>query len=119
MLNEGGVVEMAVERGCEIVDPGTISIQDQITIMSQANTIVGPTGAALTNMIFAPPGLKFGCISERESGLNFNLSLSAMCEHKFSWLLGNFEETLLGSADFPQLPYTLDLETFARYLDDC
>ncbi|GAA1747311.1 glycosyltransferase family 61 protein [Aeromicrobium alkaliterrae] len=45
------------ERGFEKVEPGSLSPQEQIDVFSAAEMIVGPHGAALTNVLFAPAGV--------------------------------------------------------------
>ena len=49
---------MASEHGFEIVDLVGESLEAQIELFSQTSLIVAPTGAALTNMLFCPPGTK-------------------------------------------------------------
>jgi capsular polysaccharide biosynthesis protein len=46
------------ERGFERVDPGTCSVQEQIDMFHDAEVVVGPHGAALTNITFCRPGTK-------------------------------------------------------------
>lgn len=40
------------------VDPGTLTVQEQINCFSSAEVIVSPHGAGLTNMVFARPGVR-------------------------------------------------------------
>lgn len=43
------------ERGFEVVDPSGLNIDEQRETFASAELIVGPTGAAMTNLIFAHP----------------------------------------------------------------
>jgi capsular polysaccharide biosynthesis protein len=54
LLNEEELVEALAPLGFEVVVPGELSVTDQIRAFSEARLIVGPTGAAWTNMLFAP-----------------------------------------------------------------
>jgi capsular polysaccharide biosynthesis protein len=45
-------------RGFTRIDPGTMSVQDQIDHFAAAEVIVGIHGAALTNLVFAAPGAR-------------------------------------------------------------
>jgi capsular polysaccharide biosynthesis protein len=45
-------------RGFERVDPGTLSVQEQIDLFHGADVIVGPHGAGLTNLVFCQPGAR-------------------------------------------------------------
>lgn len=43
-------------QGFELVEPEKLSFLEQVKLFSQASCIVGPTGAAFANLIFAPSG---------------------------------------------------------------
>lgn len=45
-------------RGFVRVDPGTMSVRDQIDTFAAAEVIVGVHGAALTNLVFCSPGVR-------------------------------------------------------------
>ena len=45
-------------RGFTVVDPGTLSVQEQIDHFAAARVIVAPHGAALTNLSFCRPGVR-------------------------------------------------------------
>lgn len=40
------------------LDPGTLSVQEQIDTFSAAEIVIAPHGAGLTNITFSPPGVK-------------------------------------------------------------
>jgi len=54
VLNEDAVIDFLLGRGFEIVCPGNLSFSEQIALFSQAGIVVGPHGAGMTNMVFAP-----------------------------------------------------------------
>ena len=54
--NEPELVALLSARGFTVVDPGTLSVADQITLFAEAECIVAPHGGALTNLAFASPG---------------------------------------------------------------
>jgi capsular polysaccharide biosynthesis protein len=56
VANEPEVLEMLTDRGFEVVDPGSLSVADQIRTFGEAEWIVGPHGAGLANLAFASPG---------------------------------------------------------------
>jgi capsular polysaccharide biosynthesis protein len=45
-------------RGFTRIDPGTMSVRDQIDHFAAAEAIIGVHGAALTNLVFASPGVR-------------------------------------------------------------
>lgn len=56
LLNEDAVFRNLEPLGFERVVPGEMSVAAQIAAFSGARVIVAAHGAALTNMVFAPPG---------------------------------------------------------------
>jgi hypothetical protein len=58
MLNEAEVIRRFLAAGFSLVDPGRMSIDQQIDLFKDAEIIAGPGGAAFTNIIWAPKGAK-------------------------------------------------------------
>jgi glycosyl transferase family 61 len=56
VINEAEVVQLLAARGFEVVDPGGHPVSEQIRMFAEAECIVSPHGAALTNLLFASPG---------------------------------------------------------------
>jgi capsular polysaccharide biosynthesis protein len=57
-VNEAEVEERARANGFIVVDPGLLSLVEQISLFKNATDIVGVMGAALTNAVFAPAGAR-------------------------------------------------------------
>ena len=47
---------------------GELSLDEQLAVVHQTEWIVGPTGAAWTNLVFCQPGAKCLCWMAEESG---------------------------------------------------
>lgn len=56
VMNDDAVGALLSARGFEGVDPGAMSVTEQIRTFAAAELIVAPHGAALANLIFASPG---------------------------------------------------------------
>jgi len=56
MVNEVALEAALIRRGFQIVRPEGMSVVDQIKLFAGADVIVGPTGAGMTNAVFAAPG---------------------------------------------------------------
>jgi capsular polysaccharide biosynthesis protein len=56
VVNEGQLISFLSDRGFDIVDPGELSVADQIGAFASASVIVSAHGAALANLVFATPG---------------------------------------------------------------
>ena len=54
--NESELLAVLEPLGFEVVDPGALSPADQVRVFAEAEYIVGPHGAGLTNLAFASPG---------------------------------------------------------------
>jgi capsular polysaccharide biosynthesis protein len=56
MVNEAALEAALIRRGFQIVRPEGMSAVDQIRLFAGAEVIVGPSGAGMTNALFAAPG---------------------------------------------------------------
>lgn len=56
--NEAEVLSLLRRHGFTVFDPGRHPVQDQIDTFAAAEVVVGPHGAALTNLNFSPPGVR-------------------------------------------------------------
>jgi capsular polysaccharide biosynthesis protein len=56
LLNEAEVIDELASFGFEIIDPGTLSIAEQIEIAGSAQIIAGAFGAGMMLLMFATPG---------------------------------------------------------------
>jgi len=54
--NEQAVMAALAARGFEFVDPGAMTVAEQIRSFAEATVIVASHGAALANLAFASPG---------------------------------------------------------------
>lgn len=52
LVNQSEIEDALVSRGFVAVDPEGLSVSEQVALFSQAGTIVGPSGAALANMLW-------------------------------------------------------------------
>jgi capsular polysaccharide biosynthesis protein len=65
LVNEDEVVESLRALGFEAVTPETLSVREQISLFAEASHIVGPAGAALTNMLYSAPGAQVVVLHNR------------------------------------------------------
>ena len=92
VCNEREVVSALNERGFRVVDPGKLSVAEQIALFSEAACVVAPTGAALSNMVFMPPGglvvSLIGGYLSRNPGARWFDTLAAACGHQYAEVAG-------------------------------
>ena len=75
LLNEEEVFKRVEHFGFENVAPGCLPVADQVSLFSEAQVVVGPHGAGLTNLIFMPEG---GAVVENHH--------SGWVQGAFAWL---------------------------------
>lgn len=64
--NENQVIQILKKYGFEIIYPEKLAFEEQIKIFSEAEYIMGATGAAFTNIIYAPKNAKVVSIIPKE-----------------------------------------------------
>jgi hypothetical protein len=73
LLNESEVISALEKMGFTIVYPGNLSFAEQIVLFANAKIIVGPTGAAMANIVFANPECKIVVLAPVTRNANFYL----------------------------------------------
>ncbi|GAB2478975.1 glycosyltransferase family 61 protein [Jatrophihabitans fulvus] len=56
VTNEAEVIDLLASHGFVAIDPGAMSLADQIRAFGSAEAVVAPHGAALANLAFVPAG---------------------------------------------------------------
>lgn len=105
--NERELVKSLQERGFEMIDPAQLTVTEQVDLFSQAEVVVAPTGASLSNMVFMPSGglivsLIGGYLSHSPGSRWFDV-LALACGHRYaevSGVSGEFTGGRLIDADF-------------------
>lgn len=87
VANEQAVIDLLRPLGYEVVRPEQLSVAQQVELFAQASHIIGPTGAAMTNMIYAAPGAEVTVFYSRYmvaggAALYFD-ALAKACGHGF------------------------------------
>lgn len=58
VVNASEIEQLFLSHGYVIVDPERLTFSQQVALFNNAKTIIGPSGAALANIIFAPKNSK-------------------------------------------------------------
>ena len=113
ILNEEELTRMLVSEGYEVVRPETLTVAEQVALFSEASHIVSPSGAALTNMIYAPPGAAIVSMYSRYlhtgAGELYFDALAEACGHRFSVVMGDVT-TLRGVERVGDADIVMDVE---------
>ncbi|PQO28600.1 glycosyltransferase family 61 protein [Bremerella cremea] len=89
VLNESEVMAMLARHGFQRYVLEDLSVQEQIQLFQQAETIVGPHGAGLANVVFTPPGAKVIEIGTVYRPFGYFHRLCTQCDHDLVWFLGH------------------------------
>ncbi|PWN04909.1 hypothetical protein DJ010_04730 [Nocardioides silvaticus] len=94
-LHEAELLPRLERRGFVMIDPGTLSVQEQIDWFANAEIVVAPHGAGLTNITWSRPGLK---VLEMFAGTYVHLGLWTIAEA----IGGMHYRYLVGSGSLPE-----------------
>lgn len=58
LINDQEISTLLSTAGFTVIAPEELSFSDQVRLFSQAELVIGATGAAMANLIFCPPGAR-------------------------------------------------------------
>ncbi|MDP1651250.1 MAG: glycosyltransferase family 61 protein [Rhodocyclaceae bacterium] len=90
LLNEPEIEELLSEHGFDTVDTGELTIEEQIGIFAHCELIVGPSGAALTNMLWCCPETRVVILHSDHPFKKYPYwnALARACELRITYLAG-------------------------------
>jgi capsular polysaccharide biosynthesis protein len=88
LLNQEAAEAVMRERGFAVVDPAQMSLTEQISLFKGASTVVGPLGAALTNIAFCPRGSRIVALTSQSFPDTFFWFLSQHRGHDYREVRG-------------------------------
>lgn len=105
LLNEDEVGAICTDHGFELVDTAALTVAQRRDLLSGASIVVGATGAALTDLLFAPQGARTILFGQRGYLVPSYGALAAALGHSVRYLLGTEEQS--GSV-YPNWDYRVD-----------
>jgi capsular polysaccharide biosynthesis protein len=108
VTNEDEIVSLLRPLGFDVVDPGTLSFDEQIAMFADAEVVVAPHGGGLTNILFGQNAV----VVELFDPSYINPCYYAMadrCDHEYWYVVGHSE----GNGNLRVSPAVL-AETLAR-----
>ena len=90
MLGGDRVESLLADFGFVAVDPAALSFVEQVMLLQNADCIVAPVGAALANLVFAPPGRKVIALAPyyRDADYYYFANLLGILGHKLYYIVG-------------------------------
>lgn len=109
-INQAEVEQVFLAHGFRIIEPEKLSVRQQIELFSCADVIAGPTGAAIANLVFAPPGCRILVLAAQNTHWPFHywLNMAHAAGHHARYVFGQ----MTGTPAHPAHPdlYMPDLE---------
>lgn len=114
LLNEDEVVAKVVARGYQVVFPENLDFVDQVRLFSRASHIIGPMGAGVTNLVFAPPRVRLFVLATQEMTHDYFYDLVCLKGGRYHGLQGRSS----GERPDQSSDFTVDVDLFERMLDE-
>ncbi|WP_417684504.1 glycosyltransferase family 61 protein [Roseibium sp.] len=114
IVNEEDILPSLKEAGFEVLHCEDLGFIEQVKTFNEAEIVIAPHGAGLTNTLFMPAGSKLLEIFPRDDTINAcYFSLSAALGHRYSYMFACPETRV-------QVPYSsnlvIDTEAFSKEL---
>lgn len=114
LLNEDGVLALLAARGYHVVFPEDMTVSEQASMFSRATHVVANMGAALTNLVFAPEGVRVFALATQTMMHDYFYDIVCHLEGQYWALQGEATDATHGNAS----DFTIDLERFAAAMAD-
>ena len=112
--NEDALIAALESRGYLVVEPETLSFEDQVVRFSQASAVVGLGGAGLFNTAFCAPRTKVVSIEGTDAFILNHARFFASSDLEYGFIIGE-EDSAVGN--YPHNPWTVDLERALKAID--
>jgi capsular polysaccharide biosynthesis protein len=113
LVNEPELQAALTARGFVTLQPEQVSVAEQARLLGAARCIVAPHGAALTNLVFAPPGAAVLELFHPGHKNTCYVTLAQACGHRYTCLDGQ----ALTPAQGQQLTYSVKIPEVLRRLE--
>ncbi len=99
IVNEQELISEFRNAGVEIIDSDGLSIQQQIDVFHSARTIIAPTGAILTNILWSNPETSVICLISDHQAMNPQIwqQLADISSAKLKYFCGPRTHTITGT----------------------
>lgn len=107
LTNRAAILARLAALGFEAVDPETMNLREQMILFSQAGTVVGIMGAAMTNTVFCPPGADLIYLAAGEDWSEpFYWDLAAIGGQRYAVIFG---EPAAAEGSLRDRPFSVDV----------
>ena len=114
LANEAELEKALEARGFVSIQTEKLTVAEQARILSSARCVVGPHGAALTNLFFAPPGAMLLELFHPQHKNHCYINIAAACGQRYASLDGHSAN----QAGDRQLEYTIDIPAVLKLISE-
>lgn len=115
--NQDEIFEISAGFGFRKVFMEDMSLREQIDLVSRSEFIVGPTGAAWTNLLFCQPGTRCLCwMAEESKGFSGYSNIAKFVGAEMRYL--TYQSAAKSTRDLYTADYCLDKEKFRQALSE-
>ena len=114
LVNQAELRTALEARGFVTLQPEQLSVAEQAGLLSSARCVVAPHGAALTNLIFAPPGALLLELFHPQHKNRCYVNLASACGHCYASLDGH----VIQSGDVRRLEYKINVADVMRMISE-
>jgi capsular polysaccharide biosynthesis protein len=114
LANEAELETALTARGFVSVQPEKFSVTEQAQLLGSARCVVAAHGAALTNLVFAPPGALLLELFHPQHKNRCYVNVAGAAGHRYASLDGRAVQ----QTDPRRLEYTVDVSEVLKAIDD-
>lgn len=105
LKNAQEIEDLLVSKGFVIIEPERLTFKEQVELFSDADVIIGATGAAFANLIFCKPTTKIVIMISDHKGLSYWYWQNIACAvgNRITYVIGKCE----GVFSHPHSSYTI------------
>jgi capsular polysaccharide biosynthesis protein len=111
LTNGDEVIKVFRAAGFTVVEPEKMTLAEQQTIFGAAKVVAGESGAALTNMLWAPKDAVMICLTSKAYPLSVYADLTGHAGQRATFLVGEPERE-----DVVQIPFRMDTIALSKQL---
>ena len=113
IVNEAAVIKLLEANGFHSVDPGALSVVEQVELFANAGLVVGAHGAALTNAIFMGEGAGLIELTHTDRVVNTYHEVAGVAKLNYACVIGD----VVGDRSQPVFSdFTVDVDALAAAL---
>lgn len=90
IVNDANIEACVQRAGFSVIDPVTLTIQEQIAAFRNAKVVIAPVGGSLVNTLFAEPGCKIICLSAffKNAEYDYHAQMQKALGHEVRFVVG-------------------------------